>query len=270
MIARELARDVVRVTGPEATAYLQGQLSQDVEGLAIGASAQSLLLEPTGKLGLVVRVTRQADDDLLLDVPAGWGDALAARLQRFKLRTKADIERVEGWRCVAVRGDGDEAVSGAGSGWPTWPGDDLLGPDPQPPDGVRLVDADEWTRSRILAGVPELGCELAEGMIPAEGGRVLIDATVSFTKGCYTGQELVARVDSRGGNVPRRVLGLRLADGGSVPVGAAVGERGAITSAAGDVALALVPRGSAAGDTVPVTWDGGRAEGTLVDLPFDR
>ena len=261
MIAREVARDVVRVSGSEALTYLQGQLSQDLAGLAAGAAAQSLLLDPTGKLGLLVRVTKPADDDLVLDVAAGFGGALVARLQRFKLRTKADIEAVPGWRCLAVRG-GD----GATSGWPTWPGDDLLGPDPAVPAGVQLVDEDEWTRSRILAGVPELGRELEEGMIPAEGGRVLIDATVSFTKGCYTGQELVARVDSRGGNVPRRVLGLRLR--GAAPAGAVVGERGIVTSVSGDVALGLVPRAHGAGDTVPVVWDGGSTEATLVDLPF--
>jgi folate-binding Fe-S cluster repair protein YgfZ len=103
-VAFDLARDVVRVSGPEALAYLQGQLSQDVVALPAGGSALSLLLEPTGKLGLLLRVTRVADDDLLLDTTAGWGDRLTARLQRFRLRTRADIEPVADRRCIAVRG----------------------------------------------------------------------------------------------------------------------------------------------------------------------
>ena len=274
-VAFELDRDVVRVGGPEALSYLQGQLSQDVAALPTGGAAQSLLLEPTGKLGLVLRVTRHGDDDLVLDTAAGWGERLVARLQRFKLRTKADIEAVAGWRCLAVRGEhADASAEGISSGWPTWPGVDLLGPEPRLPEGIRRADPGEWERARIEAGVPELGRELEEGMIPAEGGRLLIEATVSFTKGCYTGQELVARVDSRGGNAPRRVLGV-LVDGGVLPpVGATVAGSGRLTSVAeagdGAVGLALVPRAVAEDTAVEVTWDGGRADARVVALPIGR
>jgi len=262
-IAFEVERDVARVGGPEALAYLQGQLSQEVVALAVGASAQSLLLEPTGKLGLLLRVTKEADDAFLLDTAGGWGDRLVERLRRFKLRTKADIEPLEGWRCLSIRGDGSD-----GSGWPTWPGRDLLGPDPRLPDDIRRADPEEWERMRINAGVPELGKDLEEGMIPAEGGRLLIEATVSFTKGCYTGQELVARVDSRGGNAPRRLLGLVFDDDVVPPVGAAVAERGRLTSVVERVGLALVPRAVVEGDAVEVSWDGGRTEAGVVGLPI--
>ncbi len=68
---------------------------------------------------------------------------------------------------------------------------------------------------RINAGVPKMGAEITDGVIPAELGQAVIDASVSFTKGCYTGQELVARVDSRGGNVPRHLRALVL--GGEEP-----------------------------------------------------
>ena len=93
-----------------------------------------------------------------------------------------------------------------------------------------------------------MGSRLDEDTIPATVGPWVIDASVSFTKGCYTGQELVARIDSRGGNVPRR-LAVVVGDG-DVPVGAEVVVDGApagqVTSAAtdgsGGVGLAFVPR----------------------------
>src|SRR6476620_3923120 len=86
-----LDRDFVAVSGPDAATFLQGQLSQDVAGLAVQSAARSYLLEPTGKVGAWLVVTRLADDSFLLDVDPGFGDAVATRLQRFKLRTKADI-----------------------------------------------------------------------------------------------------------------------------------------------------------------------------------
>ncbi|HEY9558660.1 MAG TPA: hypothetical protein VIR58_18120, partial [Acidimicrobiales bacterium] len=81
-------RDVLRVWGPEAVDFLQGQLSQEIAGLAIGASAPSLLLQPTGKVDAWLRATRLADDEVLLDVELGHGEAIEARLRRFRLRTK--------------------------------------------------------------------------------------------------------------------------------------------------------------------------------------
>jgi folate-binding protein YgfZ len=62
---------------------------------------------------------------------------------------------------------------------------------------------------RVWCAVPHMGAELTEDMIPAEAGNWLIESTVSFTKGCYVGQELIARVDSRGNNTPRHMVQLR-------------------------------------------------------------
>jgi folate-binding protein YgfZ len=252
----EVPRDVVRVSGPDAITYLQGQVSQDVAALAVGASAWSFVLQPQGKVDAWFRITRTADDAVLLDVDGGFGDALVARLERFKLRTKADLEALTGWRCLAVRGasrpepplEGDLVAE---SGWGV-EGFDVLGPDPAPPEGVREGTVDELEALRIECGVPVMGRELTERTIPAEAGQAVIDRSVSFTKGCYTGQELVARIDSRGGNVPRHLRGLIL-DGDDVPTaGTAVviegAEVGTVTSAARSarldavVALAYVQR----------------------------
>ena len=151
-------------------------------------------------------------------------------------------------------------------------------------DGPSLVPAAAFERYRIAHGVPALGAELTTDTIPAEGGQWLIDASVSFTKGCYTGQELVARIDSRGNTVPRPVRLLQFADGafapGSGPApGAAVTHEGRdvgrCTSAApalGEghptLALATVARSVPLGAPVEVdTTSGDRVGGVVVDPP---
>ena len=79
------SRDVLAVRGPDAEAYLQGQLSQDVAALPVGAAADSLLLEPDGKLSALLRVTRSDGQGFVIDVDAGYGDAVTARLRRLSL-----------------------------------------------------------------------------------------------------------------------------------------------------------------------------------------
>jgi folate-binding protein YgfZ len=255
----EVARDVVRVSGPDAVTFLQGQISQDVAALAVGSSAWSFVLQPQGKVDAWFRVTRTGDDELVLDVDGGFGESLVTRLERFKLRTKADFELVADWRCLAVRGvpqpasaqlDPPERAIVCESGWEGVDGFDLLGPSPEPPEGVAEGTREQYESLRIECGVPAMGRELTERTIPAEAG--VVDRSVSFTKGCYTGQELVARIDSRGGNVPRRLRGLIL-DGDAVPADGTPlriegDEVGVITSAARSdrldavVALAYVKR----------------------------
>lgn len=223
-----LPRDVLRAAGPDAVSFLQGQLSQDVAALAVGASAWSFLLQPQGKVDALVRVTRIADDAVVIDVDGGWGEAVLARLNRFKLRVKADIEPVP-WKCLAVRGanvvDGDVvAVPAFGAGG------DVLGDDIAVPEGVTVCSYEAYEVLRIEHGWPAMGAELTERTIPAETG--IVDRTASFTKGCYTGQELVARIDSRGGNVPRHLRGVVVHGPAAVGAAVAVGgkEVGALTS----------------------------------------
>lgn len=207
-----LDRDVLAARGPEATEFLQGQLSQDVAPLAPGATAWSWVLAPTGKVDALVRVVRAGDDEWVLDTDAGWGDALASRLNRFKLRTKVEIEPVP-WRVLGVRG-AETGPVGPGDvkadAWPGVSGYDVLGTAPQPPADVDVLPTGDYELLRIQAGMPRMGHELTDKTIPAETG--LLDLTVSFTKGCYTGQELVARIDSRGGNVPRHLRALEFGD----------------------------------------------------------
>jgi folate-binding protein YgfZ len=265
VVGFELARDVLAVRGPQARTWLQGQLSQDVSSLGAGGSADALLLSPEGKMVALTRVTCIGDDDFLLDAEAGRAEAVLERLQRFRLRVKAEVGVLD-WRCVALRGPAagaagtrEEPSDGAGivaAPW-LWPGDeglDLLGRRVEVPTGVRLGDPAAEEAARIAAGVPRWGSELDERTIPHEAG--VVDRAVSFTKGCYTGQELVARLDARGARVPKRLRGVVFppAAPGAAEVGVglelAVGDKvvGALTSVAwspatgGPVGLAYVRR----------------------------
>jgi len=266
----ERPRDLLLATGADAATYLQGQLSQDVVDLPVGASSPSFLLQPDGKVTAWLRVTRVGPEAFALDVEAGWGPAVADRLRRFLLRVKVELveqRAADHPAVIAVRGNPDESATLEG----LRPGPDVAVVIAAPPEGdaagfdVFLADGAEWVPPlprvdpaaaevlRIDAGVPAMGAELSDRTIPAEAGQAVIDASVSFTKGCYTGQELVARVDSRGNNVPRQVRSLVLAGADAAPaIGAEVTNAGkavgSITSVAwspvrdAPIALALLAR----------------------------
>ncbi len=268
-----LERDVVVVSGPDTFSFLQSLVSQDVEGLADGAVVPSLLLTPKGKIDSFFRLVR-IGDDAWLDVEAGFGDALRAALERFKLRVKVEITVPDGpWGMLALRGHtAVHAVpappeSGAvlPVAWPAAAGIDVIGPHaalgdlPAAADGL---DADAYERMRIEAGVPRLGRDLDDRVIPQEAG--LERDAVSFTKGCYLGQELVARIDSRG-HVNRQLRLLRAGDGAAAlaPGGEIIVDSaavGTVTSAVAGLALGYVrrevdPPAAATVAGIPVTID---------------
>jgi folate-binding protein YgfZ len=282
--------DVIRIAGPDAVEYLQGQCSQDVAALETGASADALLLTPQGKLDALVRVTRAGDDELYVDVDAGYGPAVVARLMRFKLRVRAEIAPVE-WRVVSLRGpgaislvEGGKAPAGVELAIPyTWDavtGIDLMGPDPLVPAGVRFCGPDAWQAVRVAAGIPAMGAELDERTIAAEAG--LLERCVSFTKGCYTGQELVARLDARGNKVARRLRAVVVdpgqGQGGTLGTGAEVSVAdkvvGRVTSVAWSpglgttIALAYLHRDVEPPCPVVVELDGAGGTATARALPL--
>jgi tRNA-modifying protein YgfZ len=155
---------------------------------------------------------------------------VTARLRRFLLRSKVEIESLP-WRCLSLRGVAvgevaaglltvlaERGVLGAPFEWNGWRGTDLLGPgdvvlgaDVADLPGVVACSAEAVETCRIESGIPAMGSELTNKTIAAEAG--LVEHTVSFTKGCYTGQELVARIDSRGSNVARRLVGVVAPEG---------------------------------------------------------
>ena len=289
-----LERDVLKVSGPDAQSYLDGQLSQDIAALRPGEPARSFILQPTGKVDSYCRAFRSGENEFYLEVPAGHGEAALSRLQRFKLRVDCELEMLH-WQMWAIRRQKSAEVDAsailsqatsqpvlvAQTNWNGTEGFDLLGADlPAPP--VRECSPAALEALRIEAGVPQMGQDITEGAIPAEAGNRILEDAVSFTKGCYVGQELVARVESRGGNVPRRLLGVMLGDAEGGPAHPKAGEPlfqetdtarqvGTLTSVAlsprlGLIALALIHRSV----DPPATLVCGNRNAKVVDLPFSR
>jgi tRNA-modifying protein YgfZ len=288
------ARTVLSVEGGDARSYLQSQLSQDIAALAEGATVLSLILSPQGKLIAALQVHCRQENSFYLVTDQANAEAVQEALLRFKLRAKVTVERLD-WRCLAVRGAWSALASlpaqlGGSAGtalwtesyWPGTSGWDLFGPDPQPPLGGVLSPAAAVNALRIEAGVPRpgdsLGGELDDRTIPAEAD--LVEGYVSFTKGCYVGQELVARIDSRGNKVPRRLRGLVAISDTEVPVPPGAGlwnndqEVGRLTSSGWSpslgrqVALAYVKRGVEPGDPAEIRWEGDRMAAEVRELPL--
>ncbi len=204
--APDTRRDIVRVTGPDTWTFLQSLVSQDVADMVDGDRRPTLLLTPQGKVD-VAGVIARVGDDAVIDTDPGWGQRLITSLTRFKIRTKVEFAF----------------------------------------DAAAQVNADAFAAeeaARISAGVPRMGADLDDSVIPQEAFLEL-DA-VSFTKGCFIGQELVCRIDSRG-HVNRFLRHVLPADTGvTLPVGAEIitGEKvvGSITSSAPGIAMGFVRR----------------------------
>jgi len=282
----------VRVHGPDAWSFLQDLVSQDLDPLGDGDGAHSLLLTPQGKLDADFRVLRAGDEAWLDGVN---GDALASSLARFRIRVEVEIEdRSAEWSMLSVRGPDATSLPGleapaeahahvargdvrvVRADWPETPGVDMLGPsdavraveDELEQDGVGRLDDATFERLRIEAGVALLGVDVDDRTIPQEA---LLEDAVSFTKGCFLGQELVCRIDTRG-HVNRYLRRVEIAD--AVPaVGAELhadqGKAvGTLTSVAarpegGAVALAMVRREVEPPADLEVTWDGHRAPASI-------
>lgn len=219
-------RDVVTVTGADARKYLHGQVAQDVQSLAPGASRWTLVLQPNGRVDVLARVRCLGDETFELDTEAGFGDELAGRLNRFRIRVQAEI-------ATSRRDLGDAGLVG----W--WgAGEWTAGPD--------------YEERRVVAGWPAMGSEIVPGeRIPAELG--VVAAAVNLAKGCYPGQELVERMDSRGSQAPHQLRIVDVADGARPgdpivdPDDATGTAAGVLTSVAGGRALGYVRRGSNVG-----------------------
>ncbi|MGH1505826.1 MAG: YgfZ/GcvT domain-containing protein [Acidimicrobiales bacterium] len=222
-------RDVIVVSGPDAVTYLQGQISQNVAALAVGASADSLVLDPQGKVDGWFRLTRLADDTIALDTEAGLGERIETRLRRFWLRVDATLT-LSTWKRATLVGAGEPMAPDGGFAVRAADVTEVLGPElAVPVDGAAdapVGDPAAVETLRIRAARPRIDLDATDRTIPAELG--VVDQSADFTKGCYVGQELVARVDSRGNNTPRRLVVCTAAE--------AVAAGAAITTSAGDEA----------------------------------
>ena len=206
--AARLRRDVVLVDGADAREYLQSQLTQDVVALDIGESAWSFLLEPKAQIVALVRATRTTDTAIVLDTEPGWGERIRERIDGFLFRMDVTFETAT-WDAIAYRGPGAADVVAtapvvAPVHWARVEGLDVVGPDLDDPVGVLLAEPSSYDSLRIWAGWPAMGVDIDDATTPAMTG--LVSQTVSFTKGCYTGQAFVARVHTRDASPPRRLV----------------------------------------------------------------
>jgi folate-binding protein YgfZ len=292
------------VRGPHAGAALNGLVTTEVTALAEGAGQRSVTLTPKGKVVTDLLLLREEADRLLVATPPAGMELWLGIVRKYvNPRLARATDERGAMDAVVVAGAGAAALLapvtalgtaealeglapwqqavGTVGGWvvrvvahPSWDGvpSYLL-----VTDAASMGDVQRWLTAqgahaappavgellRVVAGVPALGRDMDEGTLVQEANLDVLGA-VSFTKGCYTGQETVARVHFRG-HVNRHLRRLRPVDGGSpVPAGAwlvdAEGKRvGAVTSAAwhpqrGPVGLGMVRRELLPGATVRAQW----------------
>jgi len=215
-------RAYVRVAGPDAEDYLQRMLSNDVSG----DLAPALLLTPKGRVIAPVRVWRRGPDDFLLLTEPELGEVVRATLVRSRFAAKCEID-LEEHTSLLVFGDADGI-----------PGELPGSTEVLDEEREETLGPDELERLRIEAGVPTWGKEIDDAILPAEAG--LDETHISFTKGCFPGQEPVARLRNRGHvNRRLRVLEVETAVPGDEVAfeGKAVGR---VTSAVPGLALGYV------------------------------
>lgn len=262
---------LVWVEGPDAAAFLHGLLSNDVAGLAPGGSAEALLLDAKGHVQAAIGVHRDGPDAFTLVVAPADGDAVAAALERYHFSEDLELLGPEAAWALTVVGmppPAGPSVPGILPGSVRVVVDDpaaagaALSGGQAPPEALEMA--------RVAAGVARVGVDTGPATLVQEAA--LEDRAVSFTKGCYLGQETVARLQFRG-RANRALRGLLL---GTAPEpGAAVTaggrEVGRVTSVArtpdlGPIGLAILRREVAPGDEV----EAGGATGRVADLPFAR
>jgi len=227
-------RSFVRVAGPGAEEYLDRMLSNDVAVLGPGGSCEALLLTPKARVIAPLVVLRRGHEDFLLLTEPELGERVRSELLRSRFAAKAEIEPEEHTAYVVFGGEGiptaDYGESAA----------EILDAELDV-----TVSADELELLRIQAGTPAWGKEIDDRVLPAEAG--LTERAVSFTKGCYPGQEPIARLHYRGhANRGLRVLTLAELPAPEAELSYEGKNVGRITSAAstgeGAVALAYVRR----------------------------
>ena len=293
-------RGKLALTGADARSFLQGQVTNDVEGLADGAGCYAAFLTPKGKMLGDLRILA-AGDELLLDTERVALQGLFNMIRRFSIGYDVELhKRTLECRLLSLIGPGAVQLAGAGDlpadehahALVEVPGTGVAARAIRTDVGVDLLcsarDVDALRASleeagahavseaagevvRIEHGRPRYGIDLDDSVIPQEAG--LNDRAVSFTKGCYVGQETVARLYYRG-KPNRQLRGLRLSGPASSGdelwlEGRVVGRLASVAHSPrlGPIGLALVRREAPPGSTVAIA-DGGDVVGEVTELPF--
>jgi len=290
------ARGKLIVSGGEAAEYLQGQLTNDVEALAPGEGLYAALLDRKGHMQADMRVLRTAEEELWLDTEAEALEPTRRHLEMYKIGRDVAVADVTAERAVlsligprsveiagtaalpehaseAVKIEGVECLAVGTAG-----GIDLIAKAADaaaPRDALLAAVAAEIGEeaaevARIEAGVPRFGAEMSAETMPAEAG--IVERAVSFTKGCYIGQEPVARLHYKG-RPNRHLRGLELSAPAERGAALRLGEKevgrvgsACVSPARGPIALAIVRREAEPGAELAVGEDGVTAR--VTDLPF--
>jgi tRNA-modifying protein YgfZ len=292
------------VTGPEAAEFLQGQLTNDVEGLSPGEGRYAALLDRKGHIQSDMRVLRLAQDEIWLDTEPQALERVRRHLETYKIGREVEIAdlsgerpilsligprsaevagtpvlpehaseaaRVGGIECLAVgSADGLDLIVGASD-----PPQDLAADTERLHEALTAAGAAEVGREaaeilRIEAGTPRFGAEMSSETMPAEAG--IVEQAIDFEKGCYIGQEPVARLHYKG-RPNRRLRGLRLSAPAEPDAALRLGEKevgrlgsACVSPAHGPIGLAIVRREAEPGAELAVGEDGVTAQ--VVDPPF--
>jgi folate-binding protein YgfZ len=290
-------RGLLVVSGAEAAEYLQGQLTNDIEAVEPGDGCYAALLDRKGHMQADMRVLRPGEGaELWLDLEPEGFEAARRHLGMYKIGRQVEVENsseersllsLVGPRAVEIAGSaplpenacetvtvGGVACIAIGAA----AGIDLLVPlaerdrvrDALLGAGAVEVSPEAAKIVRIEAGRPRFGAEMGMETMPAEAG--IVEQAVSFTKGCYIGQETVARLHYKG-KPNRHLRGLRFSGPARAGDPLLLGEKevGAVGSAAispalGAIGLAILRREAEPGATLTVGEDGVTA--TVIALPF--
>ncbi len=291
------SRGKLIVRGPDAAEYLQGQITNDVEALEPGTGCYAALLERKGHIQGDMRVLRLEDGGVWLDTEPESTPAVLRHLQMYSVGREVEIEDAgEEWAIVSLIGPRALELSGFDGLAPehaqrirNWEGAEVLGVAtdvgvdllarrdgiaalPELLEGAGAIEVSEAAAEivRVESGRPRFGAEISPEVMPAEAG--IVERAVDFEKGCYIGQEPVARLHYRG-KPNRRLCGLRLTAPAPSGERLRLGEREVgslatvcISPALGPIALALVRREAELGAVLEV--GDGTTTAELVELPF--
>jgi folate-binding protein YgfZ len=290
-------RAALIVRGPDAAEYLQGQLTNDIEGLERERGCYAALLDRKGHLKADMRALHLSTGEIWLDLEPGPAPAVVKHLSTYSIGRDVEVEDVsERWAITSLIGPRSGELAGFEGLGPEhaqrfreWDGVEVLAVATDV--GLDLITSAEGAASlielltaagaarvsepaaeiiRVESGRPRFGLDMGPESMPAEAG--ITDRAVDFEKGCYIGQEPVARLHYRG--KPNRTLrGLRLSGPAKHGDPLVLGERevgtigtACLSPALGPIALAIVRREAAEGDRLEVGDGGVTAE--VVALPF--
>ncbi|MBK8295463.1 MAG: folate-binding protein YgfZ [Solirubrobacterales bacterium] len=284
------------VSGPEAAEFLQGQVTNDVEELVSGAGCYAALLDRKGHMQSDLRILRTTGNEFWIDTEGDAGPRVLKHLSMYKVGREVEVEAADrvilsligpGSFEVAGLAPGDEYASVAA----TFAGVEVLvvatdlGLDViVPKDSMDAVISDLESRRavpvseaaaeilRVETGRPRFGRDMTEASMPAEAG--IVGRAVNFTKGCYIGQEPVARLHYKGRR-NRHLRGQRFAapvEAGS-PVRLGERELGSVgtavlSPATGQIGMAILRKEAEPGTTVVVTSGEAEVEAEVIELPF--